>query len=97
MSKPSLDPALAYTSPENRGICCFCGKEEGGYAKRGTNGQWWAACWSCVKPAQANALQPKRKQIGTIFMEDGVTAGDDAPVAPKAKGMAPSTYRPKVN
>lgn len=41
---------LEHTTPENRGVCGFCGKEEGGYAKQ-KNGVWVAACWNCVKPA----------------------------------------------
>ena len=91
-----LEPALAYTFPEDRGVCGFCGKEENGYAKKDANGKWQAACWKCVKPASAGAAQPKRQTVGTVFTE--VNDEDEKPKATKKNpGMAPSNYRPKVN
>lgn len=87
--------ATAYTFPEERGVCGFCGKEENGYAKRDTNGKWQAACWPCVRPESAGAAQPKRKLVGTVFTDADVDIYQ--PVAKKNPGMPPSTYRPKVN
>jgi hypothetical protein len=91
MTETSLD----YTGPENRGICGFCGGEEGGYAKQDPSGTWKAACWKCVKPANAGAPQPKREQVGTVFTED-LDAEENQTKKKKAKGMAPSGHRPKV-
>ena len=92
------NPALVYTSPEDRGKCGFCGKEEGGYAKRDGNGLWQAACWKCVRPAAASAPQPKRKTVGIIPNGVVVIGGDEesATVVGKRQGLAPSSYRPKV-
>ena len=92
------DPALVYTSPDNRGKCGFCGKGEQGYAKRDTDGKFRASCWFCVKPLVL--LEPqKRKQVGSIQYEDLDT--DDRLVAEELKkkkspGLAPSSYRPEV-
>jgi hypothetical protein len=88
------DGVLGYTGPENRGTCGFCDGEEGGYAKKDGKGEWQAACWPCVRPDTAGLEQPKRKLVGTVFT--GVDL-DDEPAIKKAKGMAPSTNRPKVN
>ena len=104
--KEGTDRAKEYTSPDNRGRCGFCGKEEeGGYAKQDKNGKWQAACWSCVKPAHT-ATQPKRKKIGIVYEGvdadivlaiDGKIHGQRIPNKTKAPGMSPSTHRPKVN
>ena len=91
------DPELAYTSPEDRGFCGFCGLPENGYAKRDEKtGKVKAACWKCVRPAAASAPQPKRKPIGTVFDDTDLDAVVVAPEKKKALGMAPSTYRPAV-
>lgn len=90
------DPALEYTGPENRGICGFCGGEEGGYAKKDAKGKWQAACWPCVRPTSAGAPQPKRVLVGTVYTDDSADE-DEKPQKKKSPGMAPSTYRPKVN
>jgi hypothetical protein len=98
MQKEILDPELAYTFPESRGKCGFCGKEENGYAKRDEKtGKVKAACWKCVRPAAASAPQAKRKPVGTVFVDtdlDVVAAPE--PEKKKAPGLAPSTYRPAV-
>ena len=91
---PIVEPGCEWTSPDNRGKCGFCGKEEGGYAKRDANGVWQPACWPCVKPEKS--LRPeKRKPVGTVYTEDL----DIEEIIKKKKnpGMAPSTHRPKVN
>jgi len=75
--KEPTDPALRYTSPENRGVCGFCGAEEGGYAKRDESGNWQASCWACVRPAAASAPQPKRRLIGSLA-NNAVVVSDDA-------------------
>jgi hypothetical protein len=86
---------LDYTWPGERGVCGFCGKEEGGYAKKDANGEWQAACWPCVRPEGAGAAQPKRKLVGTIFTD--ADAEEEMPKAvKKSPGIAPSTNRPKV-
>lgn len=90
-----LESALEHTWPDARGTCGFCGKEENGYAKRDATGKWLAACWKCVRPEGAGAAQPKRQQVGTVYTED-LDAEDVKPVKTKARGMAPSTHRPKV-
>lgn len=59
------DPALQHTEPETRGVCGFCGKEEGGYAAQ-KNGKWVAACWDCVKPTQPGPPQ-KRNPVGSLL------------------------------
>lgn len=51
------------------GKCGFCKKEEGGYAKRDTKGNWRPACWPCVRPVKTS--EPKirknrRGYLGTI-------------------------------
>lgn len=66
----TVNEQVAWTSPDNRGTCGFCGKEENGYAKKGSDGNWRAACWLCVKPDKAITLQPQRKKIGAIFTEE---------------------------
>jgi len=93
---PTIEPGCEWTSPDNRGKCGFCGKEEGGYARKDANGTWQPACWNCVKPAQ-KTVQEKRKSVGTVFTEDL-----DTDVAIKKRereknpGLPPSTTRPKV-
>ena len=69
MPLADLVKALEWTSPEDRGICGFCGKEENGYAKKDDKGKWLSACWDCVRPASAGAPQPKRKLVGTTFTD----------------------------
>jgi hypothetical protein len=86
---------LDYTGPENRGECGFCGKEEGGYAKKDANGKWQAACWLCVRPTAASAPQPKRNTVGTVFTDTDLDE-PETPKKNKSKGMAPSTTRPKT-
>jgi len=82
---------LDYTTPDTRGVCGFCGREEGGYAKQ-KNGVWVAACWKCVKPTTTSADQ-KRKPVGTVYTED---LDVEEKLPSKAPGLSPSTYRPKV-
>lgn len=62
-SVSKTDSALAHTDPENRGVCGFCGGEEGGYAKKNSSGKWQAACWDCVKPEKVGSSQTKRKIV----------------------------------
>ncbi len=88
-----MTKALDYTGPENRGKCGFCGKEEGGYAKKDTNGMWQAACWPCVKPENAGAVQQKRNLVGTVYTD----TRDDKPAVKKSPGIAPATHRPRTN
>ena len=92
---PVIEPGCEWTSPDNRGVCGFCGGEEGGYAKKNADGVWTPACWPCVRPANSGAAQPKRERVGTAYTD--VDAEEEKPTKAKAKGMAPSTYRPKVN
>lgn len=89
------DLATAYSFPEDRGSCGFCGKEENGYAKRDDSGNWLSACWPCVKPENAGASQQKRTPVGTTFTED-LDAEDRVVKKPKAIGIAPASRRPKV-
>jgi hypothetical protein len=89
----NIDAGLEYTFPGARGICGFCGGEEGGYAKRDDKGVWQPACWPCVKPPKSIVPQ-KREQVGTVYSED-LDAEDI--VKKKRQGLAPSTHRPKVN
>jgi hypothetical protein len=90
----SIESGLEWTSPDNRGKCGFCGGVEGGYAKRDAEGVWQAACWPCVKPAKQ--LSPeKRKPVGTVYTED--LDAEEVVQKKKNPGLAPSTYRPKVN
>ena len=89
-----MDPALEYTSPENRGVCGFCGGEEGGYAKKDSNGKWRAACWACVKPADSDNPQPKRKKAAPPPPE--IDMDVEKPQPKRAPGIPPSTHRPKV-
>jgi len=91
--KEITDPALEYTSPEDRGKCGFCGKGEGGYAKQ-KNGKWVPACWNCIKP-EPQAPQ-KRNLVGSILEEDRDAEEKIVVDKKKAPGMAPSTYRPAV-
>lgn len=85
-----------YTFTEDRGTCGFCGKEENGYAKRNANGEFQAACWACVNKDRVISEQQKRKPVGTTFTEDK-DLDEVKPAAKKNPGVAPSTYRPKVN
>jgi hypothetical protein len=66
----TTEPGLEYTTPENRGTCAFCGKEEEGYAKRDSDGKMKPACWKCVKPATSGAPQPKRRPVGTTYTDE---------------------------
>jgi hypothetical protein len=91
---PIIEKGCEWTSPDNRGVCGFCGGEEGGYAKRDANGKWQPACWPCAKPNNAAVPQRKRVTVGTVYTE---VVEEEKPVKVKAKGIAPSTYRPKVN
>jgi hypothetical protein len=95
MFNPAIEPGTEWTSPDNRGVCGFCGGEEGGYAKRDANGKWQPSCWPCVKPTGPRAPQAKRVMVGTVYTDVDV----DEPEIKKKKnlGMAPSTHRPKVN
>jgi hypothetical protein len=88
--------ATAYTSPEDRGTCGFCGKPEDGYTKRDANGKQTASCWACINKERVISDQPKRQLVGTTFTPD---ADEEPPTTAKKKspGVAPSTYRPKVN
>ncbi len=91
------NPALTHTEPGNRGVCGFCGQEEGGYAKKNPNGAWKASCWKCVKPV-GDFPQPKRKPVGSsLIVADADADIKPAEVKKKAPGMAPSTHRPKVS
>ena len=90
-----VETVLEYTGPENRGICGFCGEEEGGYAKQDPSGTWKAACWACVRPTQASAPQPKRQTVGTVYTDVDADAEGEKPKK-KNPGMAPSAHRPKV-
>lgn len=47
---PDIISPLAWTSPVARGKCFFCGRDEGGYAKKDANGDWQASCWPCIDP-----------------------------------------------
>jgi len=87
--------ALIYTGPENRGECGFCHGEEGGYAKRDSEGNWQAACWPCVKPESSGTTLQKRAVVGTVFTDTNAT--DDKPETRKSRGVAPSSHRPKTN
>ena len=69
MLKHVIDPGTEWTDPDHRGVCGFCGKEEGGYAKRDANGKWTAACWPCVRPTGARAPQAKRATVGTVYTD----------------------------
>lgn len=90
--------ATVYTFPGERGECGFCGKEEGGYAKKDANGDWQAACWPCVRPLVVGASQVKRKFVGTVYTDVNADADEVKPKAVKKNpGIAPSNYRPKVN
>jgi hypothetical protein len=91
---PVVEPGCEWTDPDHRGVCGFCGGEEGGYAKRDANGKWQPACWPCVAPAVRKPPQ-KREMVGTVYTDMNV----EEPEVKKKKnpGMAPSTYRPKVN
>jgi hypothetical protein len=92
---PVVEPGCEWTSPDNRGKCGFCGGEEGGYAKKDANGVWQPACWNCVKP-EKHITQEKRKPVGTVYTED--KDADETEVKKKKNpGIAPSSYRPKVN
>lgn len=88
-----VEPGCEYTTPENRGVCGFCGGEEGGYAKRGPDGKFHAACWPCVKPEGTGAAQTKRKPVGTVYTED---LDLDTPDKTKAPGIKAGGHRPKV-
>lgn len=78
-----IEPGTEYTTPENRGVCSFCGREENGYAKKDAKGNWQPACWPCVKPESSGAAQPKRNPVGSVFTEpdkDLDTSKESAPV-----------------
>jgi len=70
-----LDVVFGHTFPEARGTCGFCGREENGYAKKDSSGKWVAACWKCVKPANAGAAQTKRKMVGTVYTDTDADKG----------------------
>ena len=89
--------ATTYTFPDGRGTCGFCGKEEGGYAKKDAAGKWQAACWKCVRPAEVGASQVKRKIVGTVFTDVDADVDVELPAKKKNPGIPPSNYRPKVN
>ena len=91
---PVIEPGCEWTSPDNRGVCGFCGGVEGGYAKKDPSGTWKPACWSCVKP-ENQSIPQKRNQVGTVFTEDLDT--EEIIKKKKNPGMSPSTHRPKVN
>jgi hypothetical protein len=59
-----------YTTPEDRGVCGFCGKEENGYAMKDSDGKFKSACWNCIKKDRVISDQPKREQVGTAYTED---------------------------
>lgn len=91
---PVIEPGCEWTSPDNRGVCGFCGKPEGGYALRAEDGTWKPACWPCAKPKNPPPHQTKKKPVGTVFTEDLDT---EEVVKKKNPGMAPSNHRPRVN
>jgi hypothetical protein len=74
-----MDKEQEYTSPENRGTCHFCGKDEGGYAKADKGGVFYAACWPCVKPTGPFPEQ-KRRPVGSALVI--VEKGPEAPLDP---------------
>ena len=90
---PVIESGTEYTTPENRGICGFCGKEENGYAKRDENGKWQPACWPCVKPKGPRPPTEKRLVVGTVYTD---TDAEEPEAKKKNLGMAPSSHRPKV-
>lgn len=92
---PVIEPGCEWTAPGARGICGFCGKEEGGYAKKDASGKWQPACWSCVKPNPQPPPMVKRATIGTVYTD--IDADEPEVKKKKNPGLAPSTYRPKVN
>ncbi len=92
---PVIEPGCEWTSPDNRGICGFCGKPEGGYARRDADGTWQPACWPCVKPNPQPPPMKKRATIGTVFTD--LNEVDEPVQKKKNPGMAPSKHRPKVN
>jgi hypothetical protein len=94
MLKHVIEPGTEWTSPDNRGICGFCGKEEGGYALRDENGKWQPACWPCAKPKNAVVPQRKRATVGTVYTD--VDADEPEEKKKKNPGMAPCKSRPKV-
>ncbi len=93
MQSNPIEPGTEWTSPEKRGVCGFCGKEEGGYAKKDAYGKWQPACWPCARPKNPPPPMKKRATIRIVYTEIEV----DEP-APKKKnpGLAPSNHRPKV-
>ena len=89
------DPT-AYTSPETRGECAFCGKEENGYTKPDKNGMQQAACWPCVSEGLETTPATKRALVKTDKTEDldkDAKLKAAAKEAKKVKGLAPSTQR----
>lgn len=68
MAVAVMDFELEYTTPESRGACGFCGKEENGYAKRDEKGNWKACCWKCIKP-DVIPPDPVRRKVGTVHEE----------------------------
>ena len=92
---PVIEPGCEWTSPENRGVCGFCGGEEGGYARRDADGNWQPACWPCVRPKTPLPPMQKRATIGTVFTD--LNEVDEPVQKKKNPGMAPSKQRQKVN
>lgn len=82
---PIVEPGCEWTSPDNRGVCGFCGGEEGGYAKCDESGKWQPACWNCVKPTNASAPQPKRAKVGTTVTEEPPEEAAPVEAAPRVR------------
>ena len=86
----------AWTSPDSRGECFFCGKEESGYSKQDKDGEWQAACWPCVRAGLEPVEPHKRALVKTAPTEDldaDKKLVATAKEAKKVKGLAPSTVR----
>lgn len=91
-----MTDAAVWTSPEDRGTCGFCGKSEGGYAKKDANGVMQPACWPCVSKGLEPVPVQKRAAVGVTRTEDLDTdtkLAAAAKEAKKVKGLAPSTFR----
>lgn len=91
---PVIEPGCEWTSPGNRGVCGFCGDEEGGYAIRNKDGKWTPACWPCARPKNPPPPLEKRPSIGTVYTD---IDAEPEPTKKKNPGIAPSKHRPKVN
>lgn len=87
---------LEYTGPENRGVCGFCGGEEGGYAKKDDNGKFRPACWPCVRPATAGLTQPKRNTVGSTVEQEPAKAKPE-PVHTRADAIVRTPDAPMRN